>query len=118
MAAWIEPAAGVKEVHDDIWLVSFTNYDLGYFDLEKWVLESAANQSGPKFLPLWPVHLVTCVSGLDPLTNGGEEEGSDSTPRRARPRVLRDRVNTQSSPFRHALPLLQHGRCRAASSRL
>jgi putative transposase len=27
-------AAGIKEVHDDIWLVSFMDYDLGYFDLE------------------------------------------------------------------------------------
>jgi hypothetical protein len=25
---------GVKEVQDDIWLVSFMDYDLGYFDLE------------------------------------------------------------------------------------
>jgi hypothetical protein len=30
---------GIKEVHDDIWLVSFMHYDLGYFDLETWVLE-------------------------------------------------------------------------------
>ena len=27
-------AVGIKEVHDDIWLVSFMEYDLGYFDLE------------------------------------------------------------------------------------
>jgi hypothetical protein len=27
-------AVGIKEVHDDIWLVSFMNYDLGYFGLE------------------------------------------------------------------------------------
>ena len=26
-------AVGIKEVHDDIWLVSFMEYDLGYFDL-------------------------------------------------------------------------------------
>ncbi len=25
-------AVGIKEVHDDIWLVSFMDYDLGYFD--------------------------------------------------------------------------------------
>ena len=31
-------AVGIKEVHDDIWLVSFINYDLGYFDLETRVL--------------------------------------------------------------------------------
>jgi putative transposase len=27
-------AVGIKEVHDDIWLVSFMDYDLGYFDLD------------------------------------------------------------------------------------
>src|SRR5215472_10178832 len=32
-------AVGIKEVHDDIWLVSFMDYDLGYFDLETRVLE-------------------------------------------------------------------------------
>jgi hypothetical protein len=26
-------AVGIKEVHEDIWLVSFMDYDLGYFDL-------------------------------------------------------------------------------------
>jgi putative transposase len=25
-------AVGIKEVHDDIWLVSFMDHDLGYFD--------------------------------------------------------------------------------------
>ena len=32
-------AVAIKEVHDDIWLVSFMDYDLGYFDLETRVLE-------------------------------------------------------------------------------
>ena len=27
-------AVGIKEVHDDIWLVSFIDHDLAYFDLE------------------------------------------------------------------------------------
>jgi putative transposase len=27
-------AVGIKEVHDDIWLVSYMDYDLGYFDLD------------------------------------------------------------------------------------
>jgi hypothetical protein len=30
-------AVGIKEVHDDIWLVSFMDYDLGYFDPSVWV---------------------------------------------------------------------------------
>jgi hypothetical protein len=41
-------AVGIKEVHDDIWLVSFMEYDLGYFDLETQVLEPLENPFGPK----------------------------------------------------------------------
>jgi hypothetical protein len=41
-------AAGIKEVHDDIWLVSSMDYDLGYFDLETRVLEPLENPFGPK----------------------------------------------------------------------
>jgi putative transposase len=45
-------AAGIKEVHDDIRLVSFMDYDLGYFDLETRVLEPLENPFGPKVLPM------------------------------------------------------------------
>ena len=45
-------AVGIKEVHDDIWLVSFMDYDLGYFDLETCVLEPLENPFGPKVLPM------------------------------------------------------------------
>jgi putative transposase len=45
-------AVGIKEVHDNIWLVSFMDYDLGYFDLETRVLEPLGNPSGPKVLPM------------------------------------------------------------------
>ena len=45
-------AVGIKEVHDDIWLVSFMDYDLGYFDLEARVLEPLDNPFGPKVLPM------------------------------------------------------------------
>jgi putative transposase len=45
-------AVGIKEVHDDIWLVSFMEYDLGYFDLETRVLEPIENPFGPKVLPM------------------------------------------------------------------
>jgi hypothetical protein len=41
-----------EEVHDDIWLVSFMDYDLGYFDLETRVLEPLENPFGPKVLPM------------------------------------------------------------------
>ena len=47
-------AVGIKEVHDDIWLVSFMDYDLGYFDLETRVLEPLENPFGPKVLPMSP----------------------------------------------------------------
>jgi len=45
-------AVGIKEVHDDIWLLSFMDYDLGYFDLESRVLEPLQNPFGPKVLPM------------------------------------------------------------------
>jgi len=48
---------GIKEVHDDIWVVSFMDYDLGYFDLETRVLEPLENPFGPKVLlnrPIFP----------------------------------------------------------------
>src|ERR1700746_1950163 len=45
-------AVGIKEVHDDIWLVSFMDYDLGYFDLETRVLEPLDHPFGPKVSPM------------------------------------------------------------------
>jgi putative transposase len=45
-------ALGSTKVQDDIWLVSFTDYDLGYFDLETRVLEPLENPLGPKVLPM------------------------------------------------------------------
>lgn len=43
---------GVKEMADEIWLVSFMNYDLGYFDMETKKLEPLENPFGPKVLPM------------------------------------------------------------------
>ena len=45
-------AVSIKEVQDDIWPVSFMEYDLGYFDLESRVLEPLENLFGPKELPV------------------------------------------------------------------
>jgi putative transposase len=45
-------AVGIKEVHDDIWLVSFMQYDWRYFDLETRVREPLENPFGPKVLPM------------------------------------------------------------------
>ena len=45
---------GVRQVTDRIWLVSFMEYDLGYFDDETCRLEPIDNPFGPKVLPMSP----------------------------------------------------------------
>ena len=45
---------GVKQVSDNIWLVSFMQYDLGYFDDETCRLEPIENPFSPKVLPMSP----------------------------------------------------------------
>jgi hypothetical protein len=46
--AWL----GIKEVDDGIWLVSFMNYDLGYFDLEQKTLQPLDNPFGTRLSPM------------------------------------------------------------------
>jgi len=46
---------GIKEVSDKIWLVTFMDYDLGFFDHETGRLEPLANPFEPKVLPMSPV---------------------------------------------------------------
>jgi transposase InsO family protein len=48
---------GIKEVDDDIWLVSFMDYDLGYIELEQRTLQPLDNPFGPK--------VVTDVTGTN-----------------------------------------------------
>lgn len=48
-------AVGIKEVHDDVWLITFVQYDLGHFDFGEWSLGTAAKSLRPKS--------VTHVSG-------------------------------------------------------
>jgi putative transposase len=43
-------SVGIKQVSDHIWLVSFMDYDLGYFDHETCRLEPIENPFGPKVL--------------------------------------------------------------------
>jgi putative transposase len=43
---------GVTQLGDRIWLVTFMQYDLGYFDDETCRLEPIENPFGPKVLPL------------------------------------------------------------------
>jgi putative transposase len=45
---------GIKQVDERIWLVSFMNYDLGYFDLESCRVEPIDNPFGPKVLTMSP----------------------------------------------------------------
>ena len=46
---------GIKEVSDQIWLVSFMQYDLGFFDHETCRIESAENPFSAKVSPMSPV---------------------------------------------------------------
>ena len=45
---------GVKQVDDHLWLVTFMDYDFGYFDDETCRLEPIENPFGPKLLPMSP----------------------------------------------------------------
>ncbi|MBO6756345.1 MAG: transposase [Roseibium sp.] len=45
-------AAGIKQTDDHIWLVSFLDYDLGYFDDETCRMEPIKNPFGANVLPL------------------------------------------------------------------
>jgi transposase InsO family protein len=41
---------GLRQVEDDVWLVSFMEYDMGYFDLESHRVQALENPFGPKVL--------------------------------------------------------------------
>ena len=45
---------GIREVSEKIWLVTFMDYDLGYFDEDSKRFEPLANPFGPKVLPMPP----------------------------------------------------------------
>ena len=46
---------GIREVEDQIWLVSFMDYDLGYFDNERGRVEPGPNPFRPdKVLTMCP----------------------------------------------------------------
>ena len=46
---------GIREVSDQIWLVSFMEFDLGFFDQDEDRVEPAENPFLPKVLPMSPV---------------------------------------------------------------
>jgi putative transposase len=45
---------GVRQVDEHTWLVTFMQYDLGYFDDETCRLEPIENPFGPTVLPMSP----------------------------------------------------------------
>ena len=51
-----------------IWLVSFMQYDLGFFDHETGRVECAPNTFEAQVLFMSPEQSVTYVPGTDPLT--------------------------------------------------
>jgi len=53
---------GIREVADEIWLVSFMDYDLGFFDNERGRVEPGPNPFAPdKVLTMSPVCTRLCV---------------------------------------------------------
>ena len=40
---------------DDVWLVSFMDYDMAYFDMESSRVQALENPFGPKVLGMWLV---------------------------------------------------------------
>jgi hypothetical protein len=49
---------GVRQVSDEIWIVSFMHYDLGYFDNNTCRLEPIENPFGAKVLPMRPAGMI------------------------------------------------------------
>ena len=43
----------VRTVEDDVWLVSFMDYDMAYFDMESNKVQALDNPFGPKVLGMW-----------------------------------------------------------------
>ena len=41
---------GLRQVEDDVWLVSFMDYDMAYFDMESHKVSALENPFGPKVL--------------------------------------------------------------------
>ena len=53
-AAFAGQNVGIKEIGEKIWLVSFMQYDLGFFDHECLRVECAPNPFEAKVLPMCP----------------------------------------------------------------
>ena len=62
---------GVTQVGERIWLVTFMQCDLGYFDDESCRLEPIENPFGPKVLPM------CSAMNCDPCVRNGPSRASD-----------------------------------------
>jgi hypothetical protein len=62
---------GIREVEEKIWLVSFLDLDLGYFDEKEGQVESTANPFGAKVTDLPGINRWGLVPqrGFEPLTH-------------------------------------------------
>jgi hypothetical protein len=65
---------GIKEADDGIWLASFMQYDLGYFDLEQKTMQPSTTRSARGCHPCLRYDLLPMSPGwiLDKLLTGGE----------------------------------------------
>ena len=65
---------GLREVEDQIWLVSFLDFDLGFFDREEGRVEPAPNPFVPEKVltmsPEWTRGSLAPPRGFEPLTLG------------------------------------------------
>ena len=62
---------GVKQVSDQVWLVTFMHYDLGFFDHETCRLESVDNPFDAKVSPMspeWTLLILARPEGFEPPT--------------------------------------------------
>ncbi len=77
---------GIREVDDQIWLVSFLDYDLGFFDRDEGRVEPAPNPFGPeKVSTMSPESSVNHVPGMDLGFPGAPERTRTSDPRFRKP---------------------------------
>ena len=70
---------GVMQVEDQIWQVSFMDYDLGYFDMDSCRLEPGPNPF-PRVFTMWPVQTVNDVSSMYPFKLVGTPDFSNCLP--------------------------------------
>jgi hypothetical protein len=55
---------GIKEISEQIWLVTFMHYDLGFFDHEAGRVECADNPFDPRVLAVSVGRRNTCVENI------------------------------------------------------